>query len=157
MYSVNFSYRNLSPTYFLYKPNLETNLRQNESLVLGSKHVLVSLIMAPHDLKLHRVMSNTNTNRFKVVWDRSGQFLEKVHFCSFCSFRGPGTISGALHGCTTKFGPIYIMWNHCLAKLVQKQVEITLSRFCRNSVSCIQSVYNLYTKIRNHQLARLWM
>ena len=76
-------YKNLSPTYFLYKPNLETNLRQNESLVLGSKHVLGSLIMAPHDLKLHRVMSNTNTNRFQVVWDRSGRFLENVHFCSF--------------------------------------------------------------------------
>ena len=106
----------------------------------------------PRDLKLHRVMSNINTNRFQVVWDRSGQFLEKVHFCSFCSFWGPGTISGVLHSCTTKFRPIYIMCNHYQAKWVQKQAVITLSRFCRNSVSCIQFVYNLYTKIRNHQL-----
>ena len=66
----------------------------------------------PRDLKLHRVTSNIKTNRFQVVWDLSVQFLEKFHFCSFCSFRGPGTISGVLHSFTTKFGPIYIVWNH---------------------------------------------
>ena len=97
---------NLSPNSVCIQSRLETDF------YTPSK----SRSERPRDLKLHRVTSNINTNRFQVVWELSGQFLEKVHFCSFCSFRGPGTIFGVLHGCTTKFGLIYIMWNHYLAK-----------------------------------------
>ena len=46
----------------------------------------------PRRPKLLRATSNINTNRFQVVLDHFGHFLENVHFCSFRSFRAPGVI-----------------------------------------------------------------
>ena len=50
----------------------------------------ISRSKGPRRPKLLRATSNINTNRFQVVLDHFGHFLENVHFRSFCSFRAPG-------------------------------------------------------------------
>ena len=100
----------------------------------------ISRSKGPRRPKLLRATSNINTNRFQVVLDHFGHFLENVHFCSFRSFRAPGVIWRSYFRPRAEFSSISIMQKRFYTSKYVYTCPKLLSPNCPN----------LYTKIWIH-------